>query len=142
MGLKEKDMAVINKVGICFENLEFVNITKGIGGFLLDKIHTSVQRTAINAIEKMETADSVWIELKNDIEYESYLYPDSGIITNDSKRLFDRILKFSDISDITLEYDDGTEERYYVPWSGSGYSNELQKIYPRSESLIIDIQKA
>ena len=67
------------------------------------------------------------------------------VMTSYDKELWERILRYPDITDIKIKYSDGTEENIYVAWedvNDEGEENALQRHYFDNEgNLVIKIGK-
>lgn len=134
-----------------FENCDSIKIEgKYIGDFLVDDLKTSMQRIACNSIEKIDTANTVAIEIHKDANKERYQFGQSHI--EDFKEMtFDRFKKYGDITSIQFELEEDYVEEgrsprreyydYYVSWTGDNeYVNEAQKTYlSKSGNLYIVI---
>jgi hypothetical protein len=123
-----------------FENCDYITIDgKYIGYFLVEDIRTSIERVAINAIMKMNTAYTFAIEIHKDANKERYAF---GQI--DCERLkeitFDRFKAYDDITSIEFELEERYVDEgemphiehynYYVNWTGdSDYTNDSQTSY-------------
>ena len=63
----------IKEITFTFENCDQITIEgKYIGEFLVADIHTSIERIACNAIEKIDRADVISIEIHSDANKERY----------------------------------------------------------------------
>lgn len=130
----------LKNVTLVFENCDSIMIDgKYIGEFLVDDIHTSIERIACNAIERIDSADTFAIEIHKDANKERFQFDQTHI--EDFKQMtFDRLRGYRDITSIQIELiEDYVEEGqvpkeeyydYYVKWTGeSDYTNESQVNY-------------
>lgn len=130
----------VKNVTLCFENCDYATIDgKYIGNLLVDDLHTCFRRIACNAIDKIETAKTIAIEIHKDANKERYQF-DQEHIPSFKQKTFDRIEEYDDITSIQFELEetyveDGEVPRvecydYWVDWVGeSDYSNEAQTSY-------------
>ena len=119
----------LKEITFTLENCDYITINgKYIGDFLVDEINTSIQRIAVNAIEQMDVANVVAIEIHKDANKERYHFLQTG--WEDGKHMtFDRLIEYDDITRIEFKLDDKSYG-YYVNWVGdSDYENEAQSIY-------------
>lgn len=135
------------------DNCDSITIDgKYVGNFVVDDIHTSIERIAMNAIERIDVADTFAIEICGDANVERYSFGQTHI-DRFKHMTFDRIIDERDITSIEFELveDDyktvenlKTEHyQYLVNWSGdSGYENELQEAYlSEADNLYIVISE-
>ena len=128
----------LGKITFNLENCDSITIDgKYIREFIVDDIRTRFQRIAANAIDKIDTADTIAIEIHKDADKERYAF-DQTHIESFKETVFGRLTKYHDITSIefTLEADWYCEEQlseeysYYVNWTGdSDSSNEAQVEY-------------
>ena len=130
----------VKNVTLCFENCDYVTIDgKYIGNLLVDDLHTCFRRIACNAIEKVETAKTIAIEIHKDANKDRYQFGQSDV-PDFKQKTFDRIEEYDDITSIQFELEetyveDGEIPRiehydYWVDWVGeSDYENEAQTSY-------------
>ena len=89
-----------------FENCDSIKIEgKYIGDFLVDDLKTSMQRIACNSIEKIDTANTVAIEIHKDANKERYQFGQSHIETF-KEMTFDRFKAYGDITSIQFELEE------------------------------------
>ena len=134
----------VKNVTLCFENCDWVTIDgKYIGDLIVDDLHTCFRRIACNAIDKIETAKTIAIEIHKDANKERYQF-DQEHIPSFKQKTFDRIEEYDDITSIQFELEetyveDGEVPRvdhydYCVNWVGdSEYENEAQTSYISSD---------
>lgn len=127
----------LKQITFVFENCDSIKIEGTyIGDFLVDDIKTSIRRTSINAIHRMDTANTVVIEILKEANKECSDF-DQYDVDNSRQMTFDRFMKYGDITGIQFELEEnpiGTEQSpctkyyYYVNWTGdSKYTNDAQK---------------
>ncbi len=129
----------LKQITFIFENCDSITIEGTyIGAFLVDDIKTSIRRTSINSIHRMDTAYTVVVEILKEANKEFYdfdLYDE-----DDFRRMtFDRLMEYGNIASIQFELEENpagtgqspcTEYYYYVNWTGdSKYTNAAQKTY-------------
>lgn len=103
-------MKDVKSIGFGFENCEYFSIdAKYFGAFQLSDINTRIQRVACNSISRVDSVDSVVMEIFSEGNGE-YL---SGF-GDEKVKFFDRIVTYNDITSITVIYDDDSEETYWV----------------------------
>lgn len=135
-----------------FENLDTITIDgRYVGAFLVDDIHTKIQRIACNSIEKISTANTFVIEIHKDANVNRYRF--NQVNLEDFKELtFDRFT-VRDITSIEFELEKVNYESneypcveyhsYYVYWDDNGeYCNMAQNNYlSQDKSIYIVIAK-
>lgn len=130
----------IKEITLFLENCDSITFDgKYIGDFNIEDIRTSISRIACNAVEKIDTAHHLSIEIHKDANIPYYEFEQDQY--EDFKKLpFDRLTCFNDITQIgiilTESYPEDNinpkEEKYYyhINWSGdSDYDNSSQKSY-------------
>lgn len=130
----------LKNITLVFENCDSITIDgKYVGEFLVDDIHTSIERIACNAIERIDSADTFAIEIHKDANKERFQFDQTDY--EDFKQMaFDRLSAYNDITSIQIDLiEDYVEEGqvpreehydYYVKWTGeSDYTNESQVNY-------------
>lgn len=100
----------VKYIDLVFENCEWVRFTEGVGHFHLGKFETSVDRVAMNSIRKHTLVKEVAMQISKDAKYER----DKNF--SDDTPIFERIIKWNDITHIDIGYVDGSEESYYVDY--------------------------
>lgn len=134
-----------------FENCDAIKIEgKYIGDFLVDDLETSIERIACNSIQKMDTVNTVAIEIHKDANKKRYKFG-QRYIENFKEMTFDRFETYGDITSIQFELEEDYVEEgqkphreyyeYYVNWIGDNeYENDAQKTYlSKSGNLYIVI---
>ena len=125
----------IKNINFVFENCDEIMIDgKYIGDIMLNNIKTSIQRVAINAVERMDICEEFIVEIFKEANGERYEF---GIENEHYKQMiFDRFADGQDITQIELTLVDhhGKEEmyHYYLKWEDGdemGCTNTLQKAY-------------
>ncbi len=107
-------MKRIDSVWLVFENCEDVRIdAKYIGMFHVGDIRREITRVAINAICDRYVANEVAMEIFSEADGPYTVFGEysrgDGIDT-----VFRRIMAWDDITEIVIEYDDGTDETFLV----------------------------
>ena len=129
-------MKDIKAIEFVFENCECVTIdSKHIGDFLIEGIETKIRRVALNSISEYTTCERFEISIYKDanITVESY---------GDKHKVFNRIMRWDDITSIYLKYEDGTEQKIDMPWVGKSYDyNEAQSSFMCDEHLYLTINR-
>lgn len=130
----------LKNITFILENCDSITIDgKYVGDFLVDDIKTSFNRTALNCIEKIESAHTFAIEIHKDANKERCSF---GQVGCDKHMTFNR-LAASDITAIQFELEIEVESLdyntqiakseyydYYIPWNGENeYFNESQINY-------------
>jgi hypothetical protein len=135
-------MKEIKFIELVLENCEIIKIDKQhIGIFRIENIKRSISRVAMNSISDHKSAEEVFIQISSKANnYNSYVTTWSGNETLP----FTRLIKYKDITAISIHYEDDDEEYIYVPWGGeSDYKNEYQscKINEHTGDLYIIISE-
>lgn len=129
-------MKDIKAIEFVFENCECITInSKHIGDFLIEGIETKIRRVALNSISEYTTCERFEISIYKDanITVESY---------GDKHKVFNRIMRWDDITSIYLKYEDGTEQEIITPWVGeSDDYNEAQSSFMCDEHLYLTINR-
>ena len=130
----------LKNLTLIFENCDYVTIDgKYIGNFIVDDLHTCFRRIACNAIDKVDTANTIAIEIHRDANKERYHF-DQTQYENLRHKTFSRIEEYDDITHIEFELEEDYVEEgkiprveryeYCVGWVGdSDYENEAQTSY-------------
>lgn len=122
-------MKKIKSIEIAFENCESMIIPRNcIGTFLIDGIHETIKRVGMNVIAKYSTIDEFVIEIYKEGDEVYYPFGDTG----DEQSKFKRLTDFNDISSISVIYEDGDMEEFYVPYDcddSVGAPNRFQDTY-------------
>lgn len=130
----------LRNITFIFENCDSITIDgKYIGNLLVDDLHTCFRRIACNSIDKVETANTIAIEIHKDANKERYQFDQTDY--EDFKQMtFDRLSAYNDITSIQFELEESYVEEgqvpridsydYWVNWTGdSEYTNEAQTNY-------------
>lgn len=114
----------IAKISLVLENCDSLDIyRKDIGIFYLGGISKSFSRIASNSISESQVASEFYIEIHKDANTNE----NRDINFSDDEMPFERIAKHQDITQIGLEFEDGTFDHYLLNWEGdSDYENEAQ----------------
>lgn len=137
------------------ENCDSITIDgKYVGNFIVDNLHTSIKRIAMNVIERIDIADTFVIEICGDANVERYQFGQTQY--EDFKQMtFDRLIGVRDITNIEFELveddcivEDGEVPRtehyeYCLNWTGnSDYINESQETYlSQADNLYIVVSE-
>lgn len=110
----------VEYIDLVFENCEWVRFTEGVGHFHLGKLEPSIDRVAMNSIRKHTLVKEVAMQISKDAKYQR----DKNF--SDDTHIFERIVKWNDITHIDIGYEDGSEESYYVDYAEpEGKEDEL-----------------
>ena len=139
-----KLLMVVETVEITFENMEFIEIpARYFTVFQVEGIRTCISRVAINAIKKCTYADSIKVELSNNIEEDiSKFKHDLYNAETHQYSLFDRILSRNDITNLICNYSDGSSDLIYITWeeADDAFQNQRQHAHiTTSGNLMIEI---
>lgn len=121
-------MNLIKTIELIFENCEVMEINRNeIGVFALYDVETFICRTACNAINKYQVANTFAIEIFSEGNAEHIPFG----ISKYSKRRFDRIKAYNDITGIDIIYDNGNKEHYLTNFDDPRDigDNSNQKVY-------------
>ncbi|UXU70182.1 hypothetical protein [Mammaliicoccus sciuri] len=119
-------MKKVKEIELVLENCEYIKIpTNHLANLIIEDIDISVRRTAMNSIDKIQTANSIYIEIT-----EPETIKTIGFFDEDDERspnCFERLTEYEDITSVIVIYDDDTKENYYVDsdWD-NGYRNRCQ----------------
>lgn len=120
----------VKYIDIVFENCEYVRIPISfVGVFYIGRVSTKIKRTASNAIEKREIAKKVFIEIFAEVDDEILNSCKEGNIT---MSIINRIVSYSDITQIEVYYEDGSEEQYLVPYKVKDDMNYAPNVYQKN----------
>lgn len=123
-----------------FENCDSIRIDgKYVGDFLVDDLSRTIKRVACNSIRRLDTANTVVVEIHKDANKERHEF-DQNDVEDFKQMTFDRFKSFNDITSICFDLvedctEDGKEPikehySYFVDWAGdSDYTNKAQKVY-------------
>lgn len=122
----------LKQITFHFENCECLTVDgKYIGEFRVDKLRTSICRIACNAINRMDVAGRVVIEIHKNANNEHHPFGQNDL----TDTVFNRLC-YGDITSIDFElidsYSKNNTEKYsyYVDWIGDNdYKNEAQHTY-------------
>ena len=88
----------IKEIEIVLENCDYILLsTKQLGMFLIDDIHITIHRNALNSISKFSVADTIFIEIYN---------------RKKNQKLY-RLHNHHDITSIWITYENDEQECYY-----------------------------
>jgi len=119
----------VKLIDLTFENVQGLKIpAQYIGSFKIAKIEKEIQRIASNSIEEIQWANEVFLEIVGNPRLYNHeynpLFDYHPFCLADELPTFGRALEFDDITDIVVEYEDGSNETYYVYYECSGGSDE------------------
>lgn len=104
----------LGTVEFVFENCEVMSIPgKYFSEFYIDNVKAYFKRTAANAIEKLDEADTIILSIHKDADEEYCPFGLSSLKTTK----FNRIMEYNDIALVRF-FLDGNEYSYSVRWSG------------------------
>ena len=119
-------MTKVKEIELTLENCEHIKIPSGhLGNIVIEDIDTSIRRNAINSIDKLQTANSIYLDI---------IKPE----TIKTLRLFDeydeggpscstRLTQYADITSVEVIYNNGSKETYFVDWDWDNeYINNYQ----------------
>lgn len=119
-------MSEVKSISLILENCEVLTFDrKYIGEFCVDGITSDIFRIACNSIRKRQRCEKLLLSLRRDADqkYDCFGLPSDATT-------FKRIDSCPDITSIEITYEDGSMERYCVPWhEGDEYSNRYQHSY-------------
>ncbi|QYG30044.1 hypothetical protein K0O13_08010 [Mammaliicoccus sciuri] len=119
-------MEKVKEIELDLENCEHIKIpTKHLANFTIEDIDVSVRRTAINSINKEQTANSIYLEIiKPETIKTLGLFDEED---DESLSCSKRLIQHEDITSVRVIYDDGSKEIYYVDWDWDNeYINSYQ----------------
>ncbi len=102
-------MTNVKEIELTLENCEHIKIPSGhLGNIVIEDIDTSIRRNAINSIDKLQTANSIYLDI---------IKPE----TIKTLRLFDeydeeslscstRLIQHADITSVEVIYNNGSKE--------------------------------
>ena len=134
---------IITELEIVFENLEVANIPPE---YVMDVRISGITEFCIMMNDEKKLG--VWVRAKDAERIFMVMNKavKGKVITNCDKELWERLLRYPDITAIKIKYSDGTEENIYVAWedvNDEGEENALQNHYFDNEgNLVIKIGKS
>lgn len=131
-------MKKLEKVEFALENCELIVIDgKHIGNFYVSDLKRHISKH-YNSIQHMQICEgfSIMINRKADVKYNVFDMEDE--VGETFKRL-----SSGDICSVRIAYNDGSDDDFYVTWTGeSDYLNEAQHAYINEfGDLFIEISK-
>ena len=132
-------MDKVKSVDITFENCEDYNIPfKYINKMIINGFKKQLYFQN-NAGECFETYSCNYIAIKIDVHVESTPWFDF------SESFTERLIKYNDITQITLNYEDNSKFNFCVPWESEGClnncSNKKQKVLKNKKYIEIVIKE-
>lgn len=119
-------------VSFCFENCESVEIpVRWLRRFRISGIHEEIGKR-LGDVEKTTYADFCEMELYWDIEKEVHRF--GGLLWGvwehrRNWRFLERVRAQRDIVSISVQYSDGTEETYHLPWTSLDPAETLNALH-------------
>lgn len=122
-------MNSVKSIDIVLENCEVYTFpTEDIGYFEMSDIREEICRLACNSIEKDKTVHCLKMEI-----FDTHRLQEDYFDINVVADVFKRIAEHNDITQIYINYEDGTEEQYLVEYNelteALGAPNKNQKSY-------------
>lgn len=135
-------MKEIMSIELVLENCEVIKIEREyIGSLFIENITRSISRRAINSIRDSMSAEEVFIQISSEAnKAKSY----STTWSDNEVSPFERLVRCSDITAVSINYQDGSDEYIYVKWGGeSDYSNvnQTSAVNERTGDLYIAISE-
>jgi hypothetical protein len=107
---------------LVFENCEEAFVPwEHVRGLVMDGVCKAYRKTS-DTIFAADRADFFSIVLEKEAD------ACTGGLSEKDGSLFERIEKFPDITQVVLNYEGRGEVLVYVPWLGTDYVNELQRV--------------
>ena len=133
-------------IEITFENLDYIHIpVEYFGEFHISGIRTTVDRLAQNAIVQRTMADQIEFELQERVDV---ALPDMSrdlfFLPEENLSLLKRIEQRKDIAYLDIYYDDGSTDRFYLPWEDGReeHHNKLLKTRRKQNgSLLVALRQ-
>ena len=119
-------MTKVKEIVLVLENCEYINIpTKHLGNIIIEDIDISVRRNAINSIDKLQTASSIYLDIiKPEIIKTLGLFDEDD---EESLSCSQRLIQHEDITSVEVVYEDDSKEGYFVDWNWDNeYINSYQ----------------
>ena len=118
-------MTKVKGIELVLENCEYIKIpTKHLANIIIEDIDISVKRIAINSIDKLQTANSIFIEIIKPETIKTL-----GLFDEDDEESLScskRLIQHADITSVEVAYDDNSKEEYFVDWD---WDNEYLNSY-------------
>jgi hypothetical protein len=120
------DVKNIRSIELAFENCEYVILpVYTIGICYAGEVHSEISRIASNAVISSDFVDEVALEI----------FPEAEDLT-----IFERILAFDDVTNLVIEYNDGTSQELSVLYDSDtdalGAPNNNQHSYKSSLNVL------
>lgn len=119
-------MTKLKEIELVLENCEYIKIpTKHLANIIIEDIDTSVRRNAINSIDKLQTANSIYLDIiKPETIKTLGLFE---VEDEESLSCSKRLIQYADITSVEVVYNNGSKETYFVDWNwGNEYLNSYQ----------------
>lgn len=126
----------IKSITFNFENCDSLTIDgRYIGDFSVADINTKIEKVAMNSFLKMDTADTIFMVIRKDANYDRYPFDDERL--SDNKETVFKRLSYNDITSIDFKLVDPKIPpehcSYYVKWIGdSDCINAAQQVHVSS----------
>lgn len=119
-------MTKVKEIVLALENCEYIKIpTKHLSNIIIEDIDISVRRNAINSIDKLQTANSIYLEIIKPETIKTL-----GLFDEDNEESLScskRLIQHEDITSVEVIYNDDSKEIYYVDWDWDNeYTNSYQ----------------
>lgn len=119
-------MTKVKGIELVLENCEYIKIpTKHLANIIIEDIDISVKRIAINSIDKLQTANSIFIEIIKPETIKTL-----GLFDEDDEESLScskRLKQHEDITSVEVIYDDDSKEEFFVDWNWDNeYINSYQ----------------
>ena len=119
-------MTKVKEIVLVLENCEYINIpTKHLANIIIEDIDISVRRNAINSIDKLQIANSIYFDIIKPETIKTLGLFDEG--DEESLSCSKRLIQYADITSVEVAYNDNSKETYFVYWDGDNeYLNSYQ----------------
>lgn len=119
-------MTKVKEIELVLENCEYIKVpTKHLANLIIEDIDISIRRNAINSIDKLQTANSILIEIIKPETIKTL-----GLFNEDDEESLScskRLIQHEDITSVEVIYDDGSKEEFFVDWNWDNeYINSYQ----------------
>ncbi|WP_323705936.1 hypothetical protein P3U41_05915 [Mammaliicoccus sciuri] len=118
-------MTKVKEIVLVLENCEYIKIpTKYLANIIIEDIDISVRRNAINSIDKLQTANSIYLDIIKPETIKTL-----GLFDEDDEESLScskRLIQHADITSVEVAYDDNSKEEYFVDWD---WNNEYLNSY-------------
>lgn len=123
---------VINFVSLILETCERISIDREyLNYFSINNVKEnwrlfspSNSNVEVETMTKDHTCDKIHLEIKKEANEASNLH---NFSKNNKILPFDRLIQYKDITGISIEYMDGTEDYIHVPWGGKNGNEDAEE---------------